>query len=343
MFMWKRVLIINCVSLLLSSCGDRKSTYSVPAFPVVKELHGDRLSDELIIGYPYDMFVNDKFVFILALLDDHWLQVYDKETGKHIGGFITQGQGPGEVAVAQTVFYDEQHQRLSVFDQTSMKLLFYHLNDDVKKMVSFESERLLHDLGGGVRHAWPLSEKLLLVDGQLGKEADKQKRFQLLSGDQVIAEYNDFPVNLPEERLTFLNPAISVSPDRKKMAVGTLYGGILESFDLADSIIQKNVKKLYRPIVEMRSGAIRNTDETVFGFSSLCATKEYIYSVLIGNKNPNLFNNISVFDWDGCEVIKYTTDCLVFKICASSTEPNKLYGIAFSENKEFYIVSFTLL
>ena len=90
------------------------------------------------------------------------------------------------------------------------------------------------------------------------------------------------------------------------------------------------------------SGTIQNTEETVWGFSALCATDERIYSVFIGDKNPNLFNNLSVFDWDGRELIKYNTDCLVLRICASTQEPNKLYGIAFSETHEFYLVSFSL-
>lgn len=65
-------------------------------------------------------------------------------------------------------------------------------------------------------------------------------------------------------------------------------------------------------------------------------------SSLIGGKNPNLFNNIYVFDWEGNEVVKYNTDCLVLRICATSEQPDKLYGIAFSEDKEFYLVSFSL-
>ena len=157
----------------------------------------------------------------------------------------------------------------------------------------------------------------------------------------MSADYNDFPIDTPEERSVWLSPAIAVSPDCKKMVVGTLYGGVLELFDLSKGIELKAIRKFYPPVVQYLSGTIQNTKETVWGFSALCATDEKVYSVFIGDKNPNLFNNLSVFDWDGRELIKYNTDCLILRICASIREPNKLYGIAFSKTREFYLVSFT--
>lgn len=47
----------------------------------------------------------------------------------------------------------------------------------------------------------------------------------------------------------------------------------------------------------------------------LCVIDERIYSVFIGDKNFNLFNNLFVFDWDGWELIKYNIDCFVLRIC----------------------------
>ena len=55
---------------------------------------------------------------------------------------------------------------------------------------------------------------------------DQQKRFQKCWQMQkwwLIT--NDFPIDTPKERSVWSSPAIAISPDRKKMAVGTLYGG----------------------------------------------------------------------------------------------------------------------
>ena len=50
------------------------------------------------------------------------------------------------------------------------------------------------------------------------------------------ADYNDYPIDTPNERSVWSSPAIAIFPDCKKMAVGTLYGGILELFDLSHNI-----------------------------------------------------------------------------------------------------------
>lgn len=342
--MRKNILIVLLVgiSLVFFSCIKQERAYAPPVFPKTEKIQSTCLSEGLIINYPFDMFVSDRYIFVLALANDTWLQVYDKNTGEYVDGFITKGQGPGEIVTGLKLFFDAKTRTISIFDQSAMKLLFYHLNDDVLNLITFKGERALHNLNGVVRCAWLIQDSLLLIDGQIGKAVEGQKRFQLLADNRVIDEYNDFPVENVEEQLIFMSPLITLSPDKTKMAVGTLYGGLLESFNLTDKIENVNVRRFYKPILQFQSGVIRNTEETVFGFSALCATNDKIYSVLIGNKDPNVFNNISIFDWNGREEKKYITDCNVLKLATCSEEPHKIYGIAFSDSREFYLVSFTL-
>lgn len=340
--MWKKLSLYVCLITILCSCQKQRSAYAPPTFPEVKKIHAHRLSDELLISYPLDMAVSEDYIFILALADNAWLQVYDKTTGQLLGSFVTRGQGPGEATTANMCYYNAREKKIFVYDESSMKLLTYQFDKDADNWGALIEERSFYDLGGTLRRVWELRNGRFLVDGQLGTKSDQQKRFQMLADAKVVADYNDFPIDTPKERSVWSSPAIAISPDCKKMAVGTLYGGILELFDLSQNIELRAIRKFYPPVVQYLSGTIQNTEETVWGFSALCATDERIYSVFIGNKNPNLFNNLSVFDWDGRELIKYNTDCLVLRICASTQEPNKLYGIAFSETHEFYLVSFSL-
>ena len=60
------------------------------------------------------------------------------------------------------------------------------------------------------------------------------------------------------------------------------------------------------------------------GFPSLCSTDEYVYGVFINGKNPDDFNNISVFDWEGNEVATYETDCNVLRICCDDNRELRL-------------------
>lgn len=84
-------------------------------------------------------------------------------------------------------------------------------------------EQPFYNLGATVRRVWGLRDDKFLVDGQLGTKSDQQKRFQILADTEVSADYNDFPIDTPEERSVWLSPAIAVSPDCKKMVVMELY------------------------------------------------------------------------------------------------------------------------
>lgn len=340
--MWKSILLVNIsIIFILASCVSSE-TYAPPVFPVTKKMDSKLLSDGLIFHYPFDMFIDGDNIFVLALSGDTWLQVYNKNTGEHVGSFISKGQGPDEIITGSMLYYDQFSRSLAIYDETSVKLATYSISDKKENLLILVSEKSFHKFDGVVRRAWSLRDNRYLVDGQLGGKLGVQKRFQLLSNDKVIKEFNEYTVTSEEEKLAFLSPNISLSPDKEKMAVGTLYGGVLELFDISENVRLKNIRKFYPPKLRNLSSAIRNTKETIWGFSTLCATNSKLYTVLIGGKDPNMLNNISVFDWNGEEQIRYETDCSVLRLCCSEEEPDRLYGIAVSDDKDFYLVSFDL-
>lgn len=339
------LLFIGAVSLLAFSSCTEKNEYAPPVFPEEKELQSVRLSaDGLMVSYPYDVCVDDAYIYVLSLVDNTWIQVYDKKDGSFIGGYVSRGQGPGEVIMGTFLSYDEESRTLTVYDEAFKKLLSYQTGGSREELLSFLREKSLSEQEGVIRRAWELSEGTCLIDGQLGEGAGEQKRFQLLKENRVTSTYNSFPTDSPDEQMVYLlNASVVVSPDRTKMAVGTMYGGVLEVFDLTGNAIKEvAARRFYPPVVHYEPGIIRNTPETVYGFSHLYATDRYIYSVLIGGKDPNRFDTVAVFDWKGCEVVSYHTDCLVFKLCQSVREPNKLYAVAFSQEEGFYLVYFQL-
>lgn len=340
--MRKSVLLTSLfIGLIMVACVSSEA-YAPPVFPVIKQMDSKRLSEGLVLHYPFDMCIDGDNLFVLALAEKTWLQVYNKKTGAYVGSFISKGQGPGEIVTGTMLHYDASRRSIAIYDETSVKLLTYSIGDDLENLLILDSEKSFYMLDGIVRRVWPLDNSCYLVDGQLGGKLGEQKRFQLLSHDEVTYEFNEYSVTSEEEKLAFLSPGIALSPDKGKMAVGTLYGGILELYDISEKLSLKDIRRFYPPILRYSSGAIRSTEETIWGFSTLCATSSNLYTVLIGGKDPNLLNNISVFNWNGEEQIRYETDCSVFRLCSSEEEPDKLYGIAVSDDKEFYLVSFDL-
>lgn len=328
--------VILSLLLVVILCACRKNdSYTVPVFPVEKELKGTCLSDELLISYAYDMCVDDKFIYVLALADNKWVQVYDKHTGEHLGAFVGQGQGPGEVSVGESMTLERTGRYLSVYDQAQRRLVTYCISKADTPMLSFERDVNFMDLKGAVRNVWPL-ESSLLVNGQLGEQDGAPKRFQLLDGKEIVAAYNDFPVESREQQLTFLSPKVCFSPSLGKMATGILYGGILEVFELSDKGISlEGVHKFYDPKVKIGSGNIEPDSGMKYGFSSMCATEDLIYTVLIGDEDPNKLNHISVFDWEGNAMIRYCTEQLVFNLACMEAEAGKLYALTFEPAKGF--------
>lgn len=336
------LLVIIGVTFLLSSCKDAGINYSPPVFPVTEQLETRWISKEgMLMIYPLDMCVDENYIYVLADVDKKMVQVYNKRTGEYVRGAVSKGQGPGEVITGCVLSCDADSGLFSIHDEVGRKLLRFQVGDSAK--LTFVGQRDFNLLNGVVRRSWPLQDGRVLVDGQVDevRELGVQKRFQLLSGEnELIAKYNDFPVE-EREKGAFWSPFVSVSPDKTKMVSCILYGGVLETFDLTpNSIRPRATRHFYRPKLDEKT--VQATDETVFGFSTVCSSNDKIYTVLIGDKDLSRYNNISVFDWDGNERARYETDCNVLRLCYSEKEPDKLYGIAVSEEEEYYLVSFDI-
>lgn len=337
--MWSKLSII--VLLAVQTACTEHQEYAPPVFPKEAELQSTLVADDIVLSFPYDMCVDGNNIYVMSMVDNTWLQVYDKRNGEYKGGYVSRGQGPGELTSGFNLFYDRLRQTISIFDTGSMKLLSYHIQEKEDSLLSVAGESFFYDRQGIVRRLWHLPSGHTLVDGQLGNGGERQKRFQLLRDKELISEYNIFPVASKEEQIAYIDPQVALSPDGRKMASGIFYGGVLETFMLSDSIQQVGLRKFYPSCIQYDSGSISATDATVYGFVSLCGTDKYIYSVFIGDKDPNRLSCVAVFDWDGREVIRYHTDCSLVRICASYDDKT-LYAIAYSEEKGFYLVSFML-
>ena len=83
--MWKNMLIgISAFVLLASSCGNQpKQVSQKPMFQTETNLEAHILTDTALIAYPYDICVDDSYLYVLSLVEDNWVQVYDKNSGAY--------------------------------------------------------------------------------------------------------------------------------------------------------------------------------------------------------------------------------------------------------------------
>ena len=337
----RQVVLMIVVLIMAGACSDHDvKLYSPPDFPEQGFLQSHHLTGSLQMQYPISILAVQDYIYVLGSAGDTFVRIYDKVSGEFVGSAIRRGRGPGELLMPGNMYYDNEAGTVCIYDIQQMRLQKYAVGPDMEYTGSLD----FGWTGNSIRNAWQISEHISVVNGQTGMDAGKQGRLQLLSADnRIVGSWNMFPVRDKIQRRTYFNTVFTMSPDKTKLAEGTLFGDILETFDLGDAgIVGRGSRMFYPPAIETKGGVILDTPETVFGFPSLCSTDEYVYGVFINGKNPDDFNNISVFDWEGNEVATYGTDCNVLRICSSYEDKGCLYAVAVTPDNDFCLVSFSL-
>ena len=347
--MRKDILIGICMLTFLASicsCVNQQiPVFQKPVFSLETNLKTHILTDTALIVYPYDICVDDSCLYVLSLVGDHWVQVYDKDSGAFLCSGIRVGQGPNDVANGSSLSFDKYTKLFYLYDQAQSKLVTFSFDKQKKKFIHVRQQSFTTN-NGVARMAWPLEGDRYLVDGQIGETVSRMQRFQIydmnLESNPLVARYDSFPVLEADKDIIFILASKSLSPDKKKLAVGTLWGGILETFQISDRITPIATQQFYPIDIRFEDGAVRSTEQTIYGFTSLLAFDSRIYGIWIGDKNPNLPSAVVTFDWDGNGLSKYNTDCILLRICKESEDSNRMYAVAASEERGFYIVYFDI-
>ena len=334
-------MVFYLIMLLSISCSNRQKelSYQEPVFPIEKHIPAQILTDTALIAYPYDLNVDDSYLYLLSLVDGNWLHIYNKHTGEWVCSGIRHGQGPDEIATGTILFLERETNSLYIYDSSQSKLLGFSF-DKEKKSLSCVSHKSFVEYGGVARTAWPLTDEHYLVNGQEKGSIGQLQRFQLYNQETLVAKYNTTPTADRNNDIAFISASQSLSPDKSKLVVGTLWGGILETFRI-DKRIENISTRYFLPInIQFIKGTIQPTDQTMYGFTSVQALNDRIWGIWIGDKDPNHNSSIVCFDWDGKEIAQYHTDNILLKIAQSPEEPNRVYAVVASPEKGFYLVYF---
>lgn len=339
--------IVTYSLILLASCSQEKAelTFEEPQFAHTENIQGIGIGEPLELKIPQGLAVGSNSIYVLSVTGDKAVHAYDKSTGEKLGEYVSIGEGPGEVSgMPSDMELDDSEGTLTVYDTQAEKAVVMSVREDGS--LAFKEEKSLVLDEGVMRHAWMLGGKSLLIDGQAVMKSDGQMgRYQILDGGTVVSEYGEFPV--PEFKSAFMNNVrTELSPDRSKMVVCTLYGGIMETFSLKNGKIKLQRQRGFYPIIADSDGSMFNimpNDNTVYGFSSVCSTNDQIYTVLIGGKDASVFNRIAVFDWNANPVKEYVTDKNAMLIAADPKDESHLYAIVFEPESGFNLCKFVLL
>ena len=109
-------MVFYLIMLLSISCSNRQKelSYQEPVFPIEKHIPAQILTDTALIAYPYDLNVDDSYLYLLSLVDGNWLHIYNKHTGEWICSGIRHGQGPDEIATGTVLFLERETESLYI-------------------------------------------------------------------------------------------------------------------------------------------------------------------------------------------------------------------------------------
>lgn len=341
MRMWKNIVITLAILISLYSCSNDHSL-DVLTFDTSVELTTERIATvKPKITYPYDMFVTENYIYVLSLCYHKWLHCYDRFTGVYINSFIDRGRGPGELLTCIDLLYDNESGIVYLYDRDLEKMLSLKVSEEHPDLSLVEENNYTEIDSAFFRQMWPFADSKIITNSQFGELEDALGRFQLytMAGVQIHT-CDDVPDLRGDDIYTYLQSSVTISPDQSHMASMTLFGEILEIYNLSEKAIIKKVEKIYSaPNIIFKDGTIWGTDATVYGFPFSTSDNSYIYASMANDKNPNNFNKIVVFDWNGNGILKITTDYNVLRMALYEGD---IYAIVLNAENELFFACYKI-
>jgi hypothetical protein len=156
------------------------------------------------------------------------------------------------------------------------------------------------------------------------------ERFILAKGDEIIDAYYEYPVEDPVLKFNLgVHSTLSISPDNKKMVIGTMFGAILEGFDLSSGKICSMWTNYYKEPFLSESAEMLDYDKSGSGFGDVYATKECIYT-LYGENSDSARKDIAIFDWNGTPLHLIKIGSNLMRLCVDE-QNNMLYTVTLTD------------
>ena len=329
------IILLIC----LISCKDNLYNEEGPLFKQTYHLNHSVLNDSIVWGNGIDIKYYDGHLYILTAPAEKHITIIDTN-GVKKNELIHKGRGPNEAITIKSFLLDND--TIYISDRQSQL---------TKKGVILKGQPNIEL--STIRNI-PLSDLLMKSDNSLllshvYTSNEKHLRFLWLNenGD-TISKYNEYLHQLEKlpgvESIYGYESRTSISPNKKRMVSGTIFGESLEIFDLCDNTIKKIHEKNYRyPRVEVKNNQIYPIDGiTTYGYMDIYATNSRIYTLYCGDTEGRKINKIAVFNWQGEAETLYTVDSNFLYCICLNTEETKIYAIGLNANRETVILSYDI-
>ncbi len=341
------------IALLYIGCVSNNRQYAIPVFDKKSEIRFEKLTGEELYTIIRDIWVYKSYLLVYGFQNNYQLHIYDKTSGKKILETIAVGRGPKEMNGIDCMRLDSKNGIVTAYDYMQDKKLSFQVDSLVKNGFDAISEQKY------VSPVWsratvPLHRGELIVKNIGNKAQDTVGIVRLeIRNDtgSIVAQNDNFPFEAQDLRFNVYNESrVSVSPDETRLAIGTIWGGILETYSLDDGIEHINTGYFAKPDI-ITGEAPGFTEETVLGFSDIYATNDKVYTSFDGiqkakefmnipsDRRPLQFNKIDIFDWQGHGIEEIVTDYNVLNLCVDTDKT--IYAAIYDNDGRFYLGKIT--
>ncbi len=323
--------------------------YKPFALDEAEPLDGVVLCDSIRTSNIVDMYLAGDYLAVAYITRDTRCALFDKQ-GKQVADFCPTGKGPGEAFIVTSVDQGDREGELWAYDPQFQKRLTFRLDSVVAGRRTASEEALRKEQADvpmnhvdGIRR---IRDGLLFSGGNGIISPMRPERFVTTDRQgRMTGRYGEVPYSddTIEMKVAFMNPQWTVSPDGTKMANGSLFGSILEIFDLTEGIRLRDRSYFIEPdFPHNEVGTITSFENLVFGFGAMTSSDDRIYAAYTGTADPKGMKYIAVFDWDGKLRKLYKTDSRIRALSIDPAAGGVLYAAVMDDAGEFRLVRYDL-
>lgn len=319
------IRVIFAAALLVGVIGCSHSSESKPVslLESTDSITWNILGAEEVIPLPNDMIVNDSSIIVVGLMQDKWLHVYNKTTGKYKGRYVSSGHGPDNLVNPSSIRLDNDSMLLICDPSVSGVKLYNGSDFNYSHAIDFPEAVPV------VEGVYPQAEGKYLVKSVKVIDGKPTRLFCIVdqANKEVLSVYDNLEKPFDDEPLLLLSQSsLSVSPDGKHFVMATISGGAVEVFEIEDENIELNYSNLYFPVETVESNGFNMVaPDSKIGFTSVCAANDCWFASYSGTPSEHDARRIGVWDWDGNLLRSIVTDKIILKL-APSNESELIYG-----------------
>ena len=329
---------------LFIGCSSNSVKYALPSFKQETAVRFEQLSDELLMS-PHRIFAYRDWIILIGsngITDDTFF-LYDKSSGKLILSDIKYGNGPKETTLG---VLDVSFQRgvLSYYDLQSRKRLSFSIDEYLQKGAEAVHEEKLEISSPWIEQVSDAGRCRILIGnkGFFSQDTVSVPHIQMRDSLGHISTYSK--ETIPDASVRFYaynQPLVGISPDGKKMAVGSSLGAILETFRLSPKLENNATRYFSEPKLEITEDNSAPRGETIVGFGSMSCTDYAVFATFDETcyseaADRMLFTDIAEFDWDGNPVRLYRSDCGIEQFCVDPEE-EIVYAVISDQDNTYYL------